>query len=130
MVQYMLLCAAMIELREYVDGRGRVPFREWLRTLDRGIRAKLHTVLTRIALGNLSNAKGVGGGVLEYKANFGPGYRIYFASDGKRLVILLGGGTKRRQHFDIETAIDRWNDYKKSKLSARRPDDENTDGGL
>jgi putative addiction module killer protein len=117
----------MIELREYVDGRGRMPFREWLRALDRSARAKLHTALSRIALGNLSNAKGVGGGVLEYRANFGPGYRIYFAMDGERLVILLGGGTKQRQHLDIETAIERWNEYKTSRASVRRRDDETTD---
>jgi hypothetical protein len=49
------------------------------------------------ANGNLANVKGVGGGVLEYKIDFGPGYRIYFGRDGIRIVILLAGGTKKRQ---------------------------------
>jgi hypothetical protein len=47
-----------------------------------------------MAQGNLSNTKAVGGGLQEYRIDFGPGYRIYFGRDGERLVILLGGGTR------------------------------------
>ena len=50
------------------------------------------------------NAKGVGEGVLEYRIDWGPGYRVYFGRDGEVLVILLTGGTKQRQQRDIETA--------------------------
>lgn len=64
---------------------------------------------------NFSRAKGVGAGVLEYRINFRPGYRVYFGKDGDTLVILLGGGTKKRQHRDIATAQDRWKDYKLRK---------------
>jgi len=59
--------------------------------------AKVATALTRLALGNVSNVKGVGSGVLELWIDFGPAYRIYFGKDGGRLIILLGGGTKKRQ---------------------------------
>jgi len=55
-----------------------------------------------LALGNSSNVKGVGGGVFECRIDFGPGYRVYFGKDGERIVILLCGGTKRRQQDDIE----------------------------
>lgn len=66
--------------------------------------------------GNLSNAKGVGDGVLEYRIDWGPGYRVYFGRDGDALVIRLTGGTKTRQQRDIDTAHALWADYK-----ARRP---------
>jgi putative addiction module killer protein len=66
-------------------------------------------------LGNFSSVKGVGSGVLEYRIDFGPGYRIYFGKDGESLVILLAGGTKKRQQEDIEIAIARWQDYKARK---------------
>ena len=71
--------------------------------------------ITRMAQGNLSNTKGVGGGLQEYRIDFGPGYRIYFGRDGERLVILLGGGTKRRQSDDIRNAQALWADYRQRK---------------
>jgi putative addiction module killer protein len=65
--------------------------------------------------GNFSNAKGVGNGVFEYRIDFGPGYRVYFGKDGETVVILLGGGTKKRQQRDIETAQALWQGYKRRK---------------
>ncbi len=70
------------------------------------------TAIARLENGNTSNVKSVGSGVYEYKINFGPGYRIYFAYYGKTIIILLAGGTKKRQSKDIETAKARWDDYK------------------
>jgi putative addiction module killer protein len=67
------------------------------------------------AAGNFSNVKSVGEGVLEYKIDFGPGYRIYFGRDGDKIVILLTGGTKKRQQRDVDVAQDYWWDYKQSK---------------
>jgi putative addiction module killer protein len=75
--------------------------------------------ITRIGLGNFSNAKGVGAGVHEYRIDSGPGYRIYFGRDGESLVILLAGGTKKRQQADIVTAQRRWVDYKARKRKER-----------
>lgn len=73
------------------------------------------TALTRLAGGNFSSVKGVGSGVFECKIDFGPGYRVYFGKDGERLVILLGGGTKKRQQRDINAAQVNWQDYKRRK---------------
>ena len=71
--------------------------------------------MTKLKQGNFSNVRSVGSGVLEYKLDFGPGYRIYFGRDGDRLVILVGGGTKKRQQNDIYIAVGRWEDYKRRK---------------
>ena len=65
--------------------------------------------------GNFSNVKSVGNGVSERIIDFGPGYRVYFAKDGDNLIILLGGGTKKRQQKDIDNAKKRWRDYKNRK---------------
>ena len=52
---------------------------------------------------------------MEMREDYGPGYRIYFGRDGQQLIILVGGGTKKRQRKDIENAISRWRDYKRRK---------------
>src|SRR5579863_1371974 len=97
----------MIDVREYNDRDGRSPYADWFDRLNAQAAAKVATALTRL--------KGVGSGVFEFKIDFGPGYRVYFGKDGERLVILLGGGTKKRQQHDIETALVHWQDYKRRK---------------
>jgi putative addiction module killer protein len=64
-------------------------------------------------LGNFGDAKAIGDGVFEMRVTFGPGYRIYFAEDGKRIIVLLGGGSKRSQAKDIGRARICWNEYKR-----------------
>jgi putative addiction module killer protein len=76
--------------------------------------------LARLEAGNTSNVKSVGEGVNELKVDFGPGYRVYFGWDGQELVILLGGGTKKRQSSDIKTAQGYWSDYKTRMREARK----------
>ena len=105
----------MIEIREYLDRQGRNPYKVWFDRLNPQAAAKVATALTRLALGNVSNVKGVGSGVFEFRIDFGPGYRVYFGKDGERLVILLAGGTKKRQQYDISGAIANWEDYKRRK---------------
>jgi putative addiction module killer protein len=77
--------------------------------------ARITVSLDRLERGNLSAAKGVGAGVFELRLDFGPGYRVYFGKDGERLVILLGGGTKKRQQGDIEIARALWQEYRARK---------------
>ena len=43
------------------------------------------------------------------------GYRICFGRAGETLIVLLGGGTKRRQRGDIETASRLWRDYRRRR---------------
>ena len=105
----------MLDVREYIDTAGRSPFTKWLRALNVHAAAKVATALERVAASNLSNVKAVGNGVLECKIDFGPGYRIYFGRDGDRLIILLAGGTKKRQQEDIRQAKANWEDYRNRK---------------
>jgi putative addiction module killer protein len=107
------------EIRSFVERNGRVPFQAWIDALDRQAQAKIAVALTRLARGNRSQVKGVGAGVAELKLDFGPGYRIYFGQDGQTLVILLAGGTKKRQGEDIATAKARWAEYKERKTLRR-----------
>ena len=109
----------MLEIRYYLASDGRSPFEGWFSSLDPTARAKVTVAIARLEQGNLSNVKGVGEGVLEYRINFGPGYRVYFGRDGETLVILLTGGTKRRQQRDIEAAKAMWEDYKRRRPKAR-----------
>jgi putative addiction module killer protein len=105
----------MTDVREYTDPEGRSLFQQWFQALDARAAAKVTVALTRLAQGNVSNVKGVGQGVMEVRIDFGPGYRVYFGRDGAGLVILLGGGTKQRQHRDIQTAQTLWSTYKTRK---------------
>ena len=80
--------------------------------------AKVTVALHRLSQDNLSTVKGVGGGVLEYRIDFGAGYRLYFGRDGEQIVVLLAGGTKRRQQQDVATAQTRWTEYRRRKKGA------------
>lgn len=109
----------MIEVRLYVDHMGRTPFGRWFETLDATAAAKVTAAVARMEQGNFSNAKSVGEGVSEYRIDFGPGYRLYFGRDGDTIIVLVGGGTKKRQDRDIATAKERWVDYKRRKREGR-----------
>jgi len=102
-------------LQEYLDEAGRSRFGEWFAELDAPAAAKVAVALSRMTAGNLSNVEPVGEGVSEYKIDFGPGYRLYFGRDGLAHVILLAGGTKKRQQGDIVTAKLLWAAYKARK---------------
>ena len=72
----------VLSVLEYPDERGKSPFGEWFDRLNAEAAAKVTTALFRIEQGSLSNTKSVGAGVLEWRIDFGPGYRIYFGRDG------------------------------------------------
>ncbi len=105
----------MIEVAEYLDADGKSPFGRWFGKLKNPAAAKVTIALARIGQGILTNIKSVGTGVQELRIDSGPGYRIYFGREGDALVILLAGGTKRRQATDIKNAKRYWKDYRKRK---------------
>ncbi len=104
-----------MKLTVYETADGRCPFNEWFDGLSAAAAVKVTTALARMELGNFGDMKSVGQGVSERRLTFGPGYRIYFGRDGDELVILLCGGTKKRQSKDIETAKALWDEYKQRK---------------
>jgi len=105
----------MIQVEEFVTDEDVSPFRRWFDDLDHQAAALVTIAIDRLGEGNTANAKSIGDGVSELRINRGPGYRIYFGWDSKVLVILLGGGTKRRQQSDIMTAQRNWRSYKARK---------------
>ena len=109
----------MIEVEEFITDENVSPFRRWFDDLDDPAAAWVTIAIDRLGEGNTSNAKPIGEGVSELRINRGPGYRIYFGWDSKVLVILLGGGTKKRQQSDIQTALRHWRSYKTRKAAGR-----------
>ena len=105
----------MVVVREYVDEAGYSPFGAWFGSLEGPAAIKVTVALERIAQGHTSAMKALGEGVSEYKVDFGPGYRIYIGKDGERLVILVGGGIKKRQQRDIASAKAIWKGYKRRR---------------
>ena len=57
------------------------------------------------ASGNPGDAKAVGKGVSEMRIDYGPGYRVYYKKQGRKVVISLAGGNKSTQAKDIKTAL-------------------------
>lgn len=109
----------MIRIEEYLTEKEESPFRSWFDGLDSQAAALVTMRLVRLGDGNTSNVKPIGEGAAELRVDRGPGYRIYFGWDGTTLVILLGGGTKRRQQSDIEKALNHWRDYKARKRNRK-----------
>ena len=80
-------------------------FARWFGGLrDRQARARILVQIRRLSLGGLGDARRLGGGVLELRVDYGPGYRIYVTRRGQAVFILLAGGDKRTQAADIAKA--------------------------
>lgn len=98
---------------------GTSPYADWFNGLDVQAATKVTVAKLRMEQGNLGNVKWFQG-IGEYRIDWGPGYRVYLGADGDRLIVLLGGGTKRGQQADIETALELWREYKLAKKAAER----------
>jgi putative addiction module killer protein len=102
----------MYELKQYSDANGNNLFAEWLNSLkDRQGLARIAARLLRLENGNFGDCKSVGDGVWELRIDTGPGYRVYYAIENKKLVLLCHGGDKSSQSTDVIKAISRWKDW-------------------
>ncbi|MGK7891936.1 MAG: type II toxin-antitoxin system RelE/ParE family toxin [Leptolyngbyaceae cyanobacterium] len=99
------------DIQKYVTPKDTCPFDQWFCRLDSQTQARVDVRLDRVSLGNFGDRKSVGKGVYELRLAFGPGYRVYYAIADKRVVLLLGGGSKASQAKDIKMAQQFWRDY-------------------
>jgi len=103
-------------LAYYLTETGGKPFKEWLDGLkDITARQKVRIRLDRVRLGNLGRNRSVGEGVYELKIDYGPGYRVYYGTEKKTIVLLLLGGDKSTQQMDIGLAKRFWQDHLRRK---------------
>lgn len=106
-------------VREYVRPDGSSPYQRWFNRLDPVTAAKITVAKARLEQGNTSNIKWFAG-IGEYRIDWGPGYRIYLVQEGKKLIILFAGGTKKTQKADIRFAQQMYAEYKGRKKTAKR----------
>ena len=103
----------VVEVRHYINNAGKDVLDEWLSELtDPRAQAKIAVRINRLAAGNFGDCKSLGRGLYEFRIDWGPGYRIYYAMIGQRCILLLCGGDKRKQAADIERAVAYFDDYK------------------
>ena len=108
--------------KQYQDSDGNLPFSQWMEALkkkDKQAASRIDIRVDRAENGNFGDHKFEREGVWEMRLDFGPGYRIYYAIDGKELIILLIGGTKSSQNKDLNKAIGYWQDYQERKENDR-----------
>ena len=80
-------------------------FTDWIENLrDQRARRRIAQRIFRLESGLFGDVKAVGGGIVEMRIDYGPGYRVYFTQKESRIILLLCGGDKRTQERDIERA--------------------------
>lgn len=100
------------QLEIYETAEGKRPFVDWLESVkDKSIRYRIKERLDRVTLGNLGDYKVIKQGVSELRFTVGAGYRVYYAEEGSKIILLLCGGDKSSQKQDIKKAIAYWQDY-------------------
>ena len=104
-------------IRHYLTESGKDPFQQWLDELtDQKGRVVVQRRIDRIVNGNFGDHKFCRDGVWELRIDFGPGYRVYYGREGKTIILLLCGGSKRTQSADINQAVRYWRDYKRRNI--------------
>ena len=103
----------MYEIVSFLTTDGRDIVKEWRSPLrDTKARIVIGKRLNRLESGNFGDHKFCRDGVWELRIDIGPGYRVYYAIAGAKL-ILLGGGDKHSQLADIDRACDCWSEWQR-----------------
>lgn len=108
----------MYQLEEYLTEDGQRPFGNWLLGIkDTQTKLRLRMRLSRVELGNLGDWKVLQNtdGVCELREHFGAGWRIYFAFEGDKVILLLAGSDKSDQQRIIKKAAHYLQDYRRRK---------------
>ena len=100
-----------IDIEIYETATGKRPFETWMKAKEIHTRAKIHTRVDRLRLGNFGDCKTLQEGVCELRIHYGPGIRIYYGKIGNKVVLLLCGGDKSSQTSDIAKAKEYLKDY-------------------
>ncbi|HPT41255.1 MAG TPA: type II toxin-antitoxin system RelE/ParE family toxin [Candidatus Gastranaerophilaceae bacterium] len=103
------------EIEIYTTKTGKKPFLEWFEKLDIKSQAKITARLERIEIGHYGDFKKLKESINELRFFAGSGYRIYFAEETTKIIILLTGGDKSSQEKDIKKATEYYKKYKERK---------------
>jgi len=103
-----------VAIRHYLTVSGRDPYQQWLDQLkDLKGRVAIQRRIDRLTEENFGDHKFCQDGVWELRVDIGPGYRVYYTLEGKTIVLLLCGGSKRTQAADVKEAVRYWRDYQR-----------------
>lgn len=87
-----------------IEVRQTAVFRDWWHGLrDHRARRSVADRIARIQGGLLGDVK-MFDGLMEFRIDHGPGYRLYAVRRGDKLIILMCGGDKSSQKRDIRKA--------------------------
>ena len=110
----MCYSIGMHEVIHYLTDAGRDVFAQWVADLrDQMAAARIAARIERLSLGLFGDCKALGDGVWELRVDWGPGYRVYYACAGSKVVLLLCAGDKRAQQADIKAAKRYWRDWQR-----------------
>ena len=110
----------MYDIRHYLSRDGKDLFAEWVRRLrDPVAKAQVARRINRVEQGNFGDHRFCRDGVWELRMDIGPGYRVYYAQSGSRIILLLCAGDKRTQDADIDRAVQYWHDWQRRSNDER-----------
>lgn len=107
------------KMKEYTTKDEESPFNGWLTNLkDVRAQAKITKAITQMEGGNFGDHKPIadGKGLCERRLDYGPGYRIYYITEGEELIVIFAGSDKSDQQKTINKTKDYLKDYQSRKI--------------